>query len=97
MSITISQKHFFLKMLDPLVSYYKYFKTCHVCLLAQSRIFFSLSIIFRRDVCSLPINVTGVSLNVYRKVLVFCHKSNAFLVFLSSLLFSPFTRTLYCK
>lgn len=47
---------FFLKMLDPLVSYHKYFKTCHACLLARSRIFFSSSIIFRRDVGSPPIN-----------------------------------------
>ena len=57
MSITISLKHlFFLKMLDPLVSYYMYFKTCHVCLLTQSHISFGFSIIFRRDVGSLSIN-----------------------------------------
>ena len=43
-------------MLHLLVSCYKYFKICHVCLLARSRISFSSSIIFRWDVSSLPIN-----------------------------------------
>ena len=46
---------FFLKMLDPLVSYYKYLKTCHLCLLARLRISFSSSTIFRWDVGSPPI------------------------------------------
>ena len=98
MSITISQKHFFLKMIDPLVSNYKYFKTRHVCLLAQSRISFSLSIIFRQDVGSLPINARRACRWMCTvKFSFFSHKSNVLLVFLSSLLFSPTTKTLYCK
>ena len=84
---------FFLKMLHPLVSYYKYFKTCHVCL-RTSRISFSLTIIFRRDVGSLPINTLRACPWMWTvRFSFFSHKS----VFLSSLLFSPFTRTLYCK
>lgn len=89
---------FFLKMLDPLFSYYKYFKTCHVRLLAQSRISFSLSITFRQDVGSLSINARRACPWMCTvQFSFFSHKSKVLVVFLSSLLFSPFTRTLYCK